>query len=183
MNVLQLIEQLQDLVEHSSMFPWPGRRFVDYEEFYRITEEIRRALPQELAQAAAILGDRDQVLTEAARETQGMVDEANRQAAAHVEVARQRAEELVSQEAVTRAAEYRGSEILATAEHHAAETLAAAEQEAEEVRASADHYAAEVLMRLDGLTDRIRTSVAEGRRHLEEEAAIAAAAARNRPVG
>jgi len=152
MEVHRLIEQLQDLVEHSSVFPWPGRRAVAYEEFYRLTEEIRRLLPQELAQATAIMTTRDEVLAGATRQAQEIVEQAQREAQIRLEAVDRQAADMVSQEAVTLAAEA-----------HARTIVADAETEAARIRAGADEYALALLGRLDAFVQRVQQSIAEGR--------------------
>jgi hypothetical protein len=157
MEVQKLIEQLQELMEHSSMFPWPGRRAVSYDEFFRITEEIKRLLPEELAKATAIMEQRDRVLAEAAQQAREMIDRANEQSLSALENARRQVEKAVSREEVCRAAEVRAEQIIAQAEH-----------EGQQIRLHADQYAADMLDRLAGFVGRVQQSIHDGRRSLAD---------------
>jgi len=164
MDVLGLIEELQDLMEHASMFPWPGRRAISYDAFFRVTEEIKRALPEEVAQARAIMEQRDRVLAEAATQAREIIDKASEQSLASLENARRQLESMVSDEEVVRRAEARAVEI-----------IEAAGREGDQIRAEADQYAADLLDRLSAFIVRMHDSVTEGRRALSERMAPPAA--------
>src|SRR3972149_4902266 len=110
MDVLRLIEELQDLMEHASMFPWPGRRAISYDAFFRITEGIKRALPEEIAQANAIMEQRDRVLAEAATQAREIIDKANEQSLASLDHVKRQLEAMVSDEEVVRRAEIRATQ-------------------------------------------------------------------------
>jgi hypothetical protein len=168
MDVQHLIEQLQDMVEHSSMFPWPGRRAINYDEFLRITEEIKNRLPEEVAQASAIMANRDRLLSEAAEsakqardqaaiEAQQIRDQSAHEAAVRVEGAQRHAEQLVSEQDIVLVAQARAEEILAHAEG-----------EAERVRAAADQYVVTLLDRMETFMARIQGSVAEAKQGYQE---------------
>lgn len=65
MKVLELINEVEELVEKGNSVPFSSKALVNPEEIIEILDEIRTALPPELAEARKIVAERKQILFEA----------------------------------------------------------------------------------------------------------------------
>src|SRR6266850_2033355 len=103
MDVLVLIDKLDDLVHNAKPVPLTDQVRVDKEEVYDILDQMRATIPEEIKQARWIVKERQEMLAEAKREAERIVKEA-----------RERQNQLVGEEEVTKAAE-RAAEAIANA--------------------------------------------------------------------
>src|SRR6478609_9714256 len=101
MDVLVLIDKLDDLVHNAKPVPLTDTVRVDKEEIYDILDQMRATIPEEIKQARWIVKERQEMLAEAKREAERIVKEA-----------RERQEQLVSQQEVTRQAERAAEDII-----------------------------------------------------------------------
>jgi len=166
LEIEQTIEQLEDLLETGSMLPWFGRRYVREEEFHRLVNQIRSALPQASSEASEITYQRERILNQAHEQAREILDQANHQALAQLEDARRSSEELVSQEHVVR-----------QAHRNAEEILRQADQQAAAVRAETERWLLSLFARLDHEVGRVAATVAEARAAAEAQAGRVAPAA------
>jgi hypothetical protein len=149
MDILQLIDRLEELFNESKTIPLTRNVMVDEDRMLDIIDQMRIAIPEEVKKAQQLLGQRDRVLAQAQ-------EEANRT----IEIARQKAEQLVAKEVVAVEAQRRADQILAQAR-----------AEGEGVRADADDYVIDSLRQLEAELDRIANQVRNGIRTVEEEQA------------
>src|SRR5919206_23891 len=91
MDVLVLIDKLDDTIHNAKQVPLTDQVRVDKEEIYDILDQMRATIPEEIKQARWIVKERQEMLAEAKREAERIVKEA-----------RERQEQLVSQQEVTR---------------------------------------------------------------------------------
>jgi phosphate starvation-inducible protein PhoH len=112
-----------------------------------IIDQMRIAIPEEVKKAQQLLGQRDRVLAQAQ-------EEANRT----LEIARQKADQLVSKDMVVQEAQRRADQLLAQAR-----------AEAETTRADADDYVIQSLTQLQEELERIANQVNNGVRTVKEE--------------
>ena len=96
MDVLVLIDKLDDLVHNAKPVPLTDQVRVDKEEIYDILDQMRATIPEEIKQARWIVKERQEMLAEAKREAERIVEEKRR---------RDRQERLVSEEEVTKPAD------------------------------------------------------------------------------
>ena len=94
MDVLVLIDKLDDLVHNAKAVPLTDQVRIDREEIYDILDQMRATIPEEIKQARWIVKERQEMLAEAKREAERIVKEA-----------RERQNQLVSEEEVTKQAE------------------------------------------------------------------------------
>jgi F0F1-type ATP synthase membrane subunit b/b' len=127
MDVLVLIDKLDDLVHNAKQVPLTDQVRVDKEEIYDLLDQMRATIPDEIKQARWIVKERQEMLAEAKREAERIVKEA-----------RERQEQLISQEEVTRQAERQAEDIV--------EDARARERE---IRLGAEDYADEILNTLE----------------------------------
>lgn len=147
MDILQLIDRLEELFNESRSIPLTRNVMVDEDRMLDIIDQMRIAIPEEVKRAQQLLGQRDRLLAQAQ-------EEANRT----LELARQKADQLIAREVVTQEAMRRAEQIVAQAR-----------AEAETIRADADAYAMNSLTQLQEELERLSHQVANGIRLLREE--------------
>ena len=149
MDILQLIDRLEELFNESKNVPFTKNVMVDEDRMLDIIDQMRIAIPEEVKKAQQLLGQRDRVLAQAQ-------EEANRT----IEIARQKADQLVAKELVAVEGQRR-SDVL----------LNQARTEAEGIRADADEYVMDSLTQLQAELERLLNQVGNGIRTLQEEQA------------
>ena len=147
MDILQLIDRLEELFNQSKSIPLTRNVMVDEDRMLDIIDQMRIAIPEEVKKAQQLLGQRDRVLAQAQ-------EEANRT----LELARQKADQLVTKDMVAQEASRRAEQILAQAR-----------TDAENVRIDADDYVLDSLNQLQAELERITNQVANGIRTVKDE--------------
>ena len=155
MDILQLIDRLEELFNESKNVPFTKNVMVDEDRMLDIIDQMRIAIPEEVKKAQQLLGQRDRVLAQAQ-------EEANRT----IEIARQKADQMVTKDIVAVEGQRR-SDLL----------LAQAHSEAENIRADADDYVMDSLTQLQTELERILNQVRNGINTLQEEQTRRASAA------
>jgi Mg/Co/Ni transporter MgtE len=159
MDILQLIDRLEELFNQSKTIPLTRNVMVDEDRMLDIIDQMRIAIPEEVKKAQQLLGQRDRVLAQAQ-------EEANRT----LDIARQKADQLIAKDMITVEAQRRSDQILTQAR-----------AEAENVRAEADDYVTDSLRQLEAELDRISNQVRNGIRTVEEEQARRAPSSTTQP--
>ena len=149
MDILQLIDRLEELFNQSKTIPLTRNVMVDEDRMLDIIDQMRIAIPEEVKKAQQLIGQRDRVLAQAQ-------EEANRT----IEIARQKAEQLVAKDMIVVDAQRRADQILAQAR-----------AEADNVRGGADDYAIDSLRQLEAELERNLNQVRNGIHMVEEEQA------------
>lgn len=149
MDILQLIDRLEELFNESKNVPFTKNVMVDEDRMLDIIDQMRIAIPEEVKKAQQLLGQRDRVLAQAQ-------EEANRT----IEIARQKADQLVMKDMIVQEAQRRAEQILAQAR-----------TDAEGIRADADEYVLDSLTQLQMELDRITNQVINGIRTVRDEQA------------
>ena len=147
MDILQLIDRLEELFNQSKSIPLTRNVMVDEDRMLDIIDQMRIAIPEEVKKAQQLLGQRDRVLAQAQ-------EEANRT----LELARQKADQLVTKDMVAQEASRRAEQILAQAR-----------TDAENIRIDADDYVLDSLNQLQAELERITNQVANGIRTVKDE--------------
>jgi F0F1-type ATP synthase membrane subunit b/b' len=149
MDILQLIDRLEELFNESKTIPLTRNVMVDEDRMLDIIDQMRIAIPEEVKKAQQLLGQRDRVLAQAQ-------EEANRT----LELARQKADQLVAKDMIVVEAQRRADQILSQAR-----------SEADNVRGDADDYVMDSLHQLETELERNLNQVRNGIRTVEEEQA------------
>lgn len=145
MDIMALIDRIEELIDNGRNVPLSNSRMVDADKIYEIIDEIRAQFPDELKQARWIV-----------KERQEMVEEAEKEANRILEEARDRAQSLAAEQ-----------EIVKLAESQAAEILDNARAREREVRLGAEDYADEMLANLEVNLGKLLTAVQRGRDRLQ----------------
>jgi len=145
MDVLVLIDKLDDLVHNAKSVPMTDTVRVDKEEIYDILDQMRATIPEEIKQARWIVKERQEMLAEAKKEAERIIRDA-----------RERQEQLVGQEEITKQAERAADDIV--------EDARARERE---IRLGAEDYADEILKTLEVNLSKFISAVQRGRERLQ----------------
>ncbi|MBC7266386.1 MAG: ATPase [Coriobacteriia bacterium] len=149
MDILALIDRIEEILEEGRSVPLSTKRLVDPEKIYEIIDEIRANFPDELKQARWIVKERQEMLEEAEKEANRILEEARERAAA-----------IASEQ-----------EIVKLAEQQAAEILDNARAKEREIRLGAEDYADEMLANLEVNLSKLLTAVQRGRDRLQGKVA------------
>lgn len=116
MNIEELLEQLDEALD--SGVKMPGKRVVvNADKIRAVIDDIRLNIPSEVKQARGIVADRADIITNAKREADGIIRNAE-----------ERANAMVSQEEITKLAQEKAGEIIANAQAKSREMRKAAQE-------------------------------------------------------
>ena len=76
MEIFTLLENLEELVENGTKVPLSSKVLVDKDELSEILEEIRMKLPDELKQAKWVKEERQRIISDAEKEAEDMIKDA-----------------------------------------------------------------------------------------------------------
>ena len=146
MDVLVLIDKLDDLVHNAKAVPLTDQVRIDREEIYDILDQMRATIPEEIKQARWIVKERQEMLAEAKREQDRLLQESGEQA-------------------VPEASQ---TEIVKLAERQAQEIIDEARRSAREMRLEMEDWADGMLATLETNLDKFLVAVRRGRERLHE---------------
>ncbi len=147
MDILHLIDRLEELFNQSKPFPLTRNVMVDEDKMLDIIDQMRIAIPEEVKKAQQLLAQKDRVMAQAQ-------EEANRT----LEIARQKADDLVHRDMIVVEAQRRAEQIVSQAR-----------MDAEATRREADNYVVDALTHLQNELERLSTQVRNGIRTVEED--------------
>lgn len=145
MDIMALIDRIEEIVDNGRSVPFSSNKMVDPDKVFEIIDEIRAQFPDELKQARWIVKERQEMLEEAEKEANRVLEEA-----------RDRAQTIASEQ-----------EIVKLAESQAAEILDNARSREREIRLGAEDYADEMLANLEVNLGKLLTAVQRGRDRLQ----------------
>ena len=156
-DILYLVDRLEELVGIGKRVPFSNRVMVEEADFLALVDQLRATVPNEVRQAQRVIGERAAIIAEAQGEAAKILD-----------VARQQAEYIVSQQGVLNEARQRGEELLRQVE-----------QEHKRSLGQIDQYALQQFTRVEDaiqqgmqvILDAVRESTAEmesAKRHIGE---------------
>ena len=145
MDVLELIDELRDLVHGAKRVPLSDEVRVDKEKLSGLLDRMRSTIPEEIEQARWIVTEREEMLAEAKREAERIVEEAHR-----------RQSQLVAEHQLIRLAERAAQDI-----------IDATRVREREIRLGAEDYAAEILDTLEVNLSKFMAAVQRGRERLQ----------------
>jgi cell division septum initiation protein DivIVA len=145
MDIMALIDRIEEVLESGRAVPFSNARMVDPDKVFEIVDEIRAQFPDELKQARWIVKERQEMLEEAEKEANRVLEEA-----------RDRAQAIASEQ-----------EVVKLAEQQAAAILEDARTKEREIRLGAEDYADEMLANLEVNLGKLLTAVQRGRDRLQ----------------
>lgn len=132
MDILHLIDDLEDMFEVSSTIPLTGKVMVDKEEAQHILEQLKRQIPADIQQAEEVNARRDQIISDAEKEANNVI-----------QAAKLEADRLVNED-----------DLVVEAHHRAADIMKKAEEESTEMREAAYDY-------VDGMLEQTQVNLSE----------------------
>ncbi|MFG2132009.1 cell division initiation protein [Streptomyces sp. NPDC048751] len=144
MDVQKKLDEIVAAVSGARSMPMSASCVVNRADLLSMLEEVRAALPDSLAQAQELIGDREQM----------------------VEQARQEAERIIETAHAERGSLISDTEVARRSQAEADRILAEARKEAEEVRAEADEYVDSKLANFEVVLTKTLGSVGRGREKL-----------------
>lgn len=147
MDILQLIDRLEELFNDAKALPFTHNVVVDEDKMLELIDQLRITIPEEVKKAQQVVAQRDRVMAQAQ-------EEANRT----LQIARDKADQLVQKDMVVQEAQRRAEQILSQAR-----------AEAESVRADADNYVLDTLIQLQEQIEKMGNQVANGIRMVQED--------------
>lgn len=147
MDILQLIDRLEELFNDAKAVPFTHNVVVDEDKMLELIDQLRITIPEEVKKAQQVVAQRDRVMAQAQ-------EEANRT----LQIARDKADQLVQKDMIAQEAQRRAEQILSQAR-----------AEAEAVRADADNYVLDTLMQLQEQIEKLGNQVTNGIRMVQED--------------
>jgi cell division septum initiation protein DivIVA len=140
MDILHLVDRLEEAFNAGRPIPLTRNLIVDEDRVLELIDQMRVSIPEEVKKAQQILNQRDKILAQAQEE-----------ATRTVQLAQEKAAQMVEREALVEQARARAQEITRSAQ-----------AEAENVRADADDYVLDVLTKLEAETARSLNQIRNG---------------------
>jgi len=147
MDILQLIDRLEELFNDAKALPFTHNVVVDEDRMLELIDQMRIAVPEEVKKAQQVMAQRDRVMAQAQ-------EEANRT----LQIARDKADQLVQKDMIVGEAQRRAEQIVNQAR-----------AEAEATRADADNYVIDTLMQLQDQIAKLSGQVSNGIRMVQED--------------
>jgi cell division septum initiation protein DivIVA len=147
MDILQLIDRLEELFNAAKAVPFTHNVVVDEDRMLELIDQMRIAIPEEVKKAQQVMAQRDRVMAQAQ-------EEANRT----LQLARDKAEQLVLKDMIVQEAQRRAEQIVSQAR-----------ADAEATRVDADNYVVDTLMQLQDQISKLSGQVGNGIRMVQED--------------
>ena len=146
MKVLELINEVEELEEKGNSVPFSSKALVNPEEIIEILDEIRTALPPELAEARKIVAERKQILFEAQADADRLKNDVEGKLRQVID----------------------NSEITKNAQTQAEIIIENAQTQAKEIRIGTQHYSDKILYNLQIKLKEINDQIEANRKELKD---------------
>lgn len=147
MDILHLVDRLEELFNESRPIWFTHSVIVDEDRMLDLIDQMRVSIPEEIKKSQQLLSNRDRLLAQAQEE-----------ASRTVQLARDKADQVVDRDPIVQAAQVRADQIIAQAR-----------AEAELTRREADDYVQGSLSNLQLELERLMNQVQNGIRTLQSE--------------
>ncbi len=147
MDILHLVDRLEELFNESRQLPFMRSVIIDEEKMLSIIDQMRVSIPDEIKKAQQLLAQKDRVLAQAQ-------EEANRT----LQLAREKADQLIEKDAIIQSAQGRASQVIDQAR-----------RDAKISRDEADQYVISSLSSLEQELQTLLNQVKNGIRTLNQE--------------
>ena len=145
MDILEVIEAIEDKIEHSMTIPFWGKGIIDKDELLDMFQEVRLKYPEEMKQARWVKEERQRIITDAQKE-----------AAEIIKSAEEKIVSMINEHEITKQAYEQANNIVENA--HA---------NAREIRVGANQYADGILRGMEEELIATVDSIRESRRELK----------------
>ncbi|MBM2826048.1 MAG: hypothetical protein HW403_112 [Dehalococcoidia bacterium] len=159
-DISYLIDRLESIIGSAQQLPLLGKVLLDRGALLALVDQMRLSLPEELKAAQDVLRERDGIIAKAQEEARRATREAE-----------ERANLLVQESEVYKAAETRARDTIALTERKAEGILSSANWEAQEQRRQIDLYSMDMLRRLEAHLSTHLSTLQGGIKALQETSA------------
>ena len=132
MNITGLLDYLKEELETASNMPLSNKCVVDRDKCLDIINDVLENLPNEIIEAETIRNEKSQIIYEAEREAEAIVEDAN-----------DKVDQMVDENEITRLAYEKAEQVVKNAQH-----------QSEEIRLSANEYVEDILADLESYIQR-----------------------------
>lgn len=146
MKVVELLNELEEMVEKGNSIPFSSKALVNPEEFVEIVDEIRTALPPEIAEARKIVAEKKQILFEAQADADRMKNDVEG-----------KLRQMIDEDEITKTAQTQAEIIIENAQ-----------TQAKEIRVGTQHYSDKILYNLQVKLKELNDQIEENRKQLKE---------------
>ncbi|MBQ9914710.1 MAG: ATPase [Clostridia bacterium] len=122
MEILEIIEALEEKIEHSFTIPFIGRGIIDKDTLLDLLQEARIKYPEEMKQAKWVKDERSRIIADAQKEAAAIIKGAEEKIAA-----------MVTEHEITKQAYENANQIVESAQDHAREIRLGANQYADNI--------------------------------------------------
>ncbi len=122
MEILEIIEALEDKIEHSFTIPFVGRGIIDKDVLLDLLQEARIKYPDEMKQAKWVKDERQRIIADAQKEAAAIIKSTEEKMAA-----------MVNEHEITKQAYENANQIVESAQEHAREIRLGANQYADNI--------------------------------------------------
>ena len=150
-DVLGLLNELEEIVDHSPKIPMTGKVLVDDNVIFELLDRVRAALPEELSNAKWVLKERERILNEAQVEAQKMMD----QGKSYVD-------KMAAENEVVKQAQSYGEDIVRQAQAYARDVKLGSVQYADDLLQHVEKSLYETLQSLRKNRDELKSLAKEG---------------------
>lgn len=151
MEILEIVDKIEELAISGKKFPMSRRTLVDPDQVLRLVDQLRVAVPEDLAKASEVLRKREDLLN------QGLEEARRIRASAETEF-RSRLDET----ALVKESQKHADQIINEANEKAQRIIESAQAEADKRRSAADAYSQEVLYQLEQDVASVLTTIRRG---------------------
>ena len=151
MEILGIIDKLESLAVSAKKMPVSRRVMIDPAQLLELVDQLRVAVPEDVAQAQEVLRKRDDLLNQS-------LDEARRMRASAENEVRSR----VDDSELMQEAQKQSDGLIAEAQERAQHVLDMADADAEQRRSASDVYSQEVLYKLEQEVASVLTTIRRG---------------------
>ena len=165
MKIIDLIQDIEDILETSSGFPLTGKVMVAPDEIREILKEIKQELPEEIQQSQWIKNERQRILDDAKAEYDRIINVAN-----------EKAEQLVEENDITLRAKKRADEIMRVTEQNVKDLKLGTFDYIddvlynfqEKIAAMNESYVQRIFGDMNDLFDKVNSTIASNRDEIKE---------------
>lgn len=145
MDILEIIEAIEDKIEHSMTIPFWGKGIIDKDELLDLMQEARLKYPEEMKQARWVKEERQRIIAEAQKEAADIIKSAEEKIVA-----------MINEHEITKKAYEQANQIVDSAQGNA-----------REIRVGANQYADGILRGIEEELIATVDNIRESRRQLK----------------
>lgn len=155
MTIEEIFEELETLLMESSHVPFTNKRIIEEDELVRLLDYLREVIPQEVLEARKVLAERTQIIENAQRDAQRVVDQAKVYGA-----------KMTDDNIISRQAQEQAQHVLQQTQEQARDLQRQAQEQAKQLQLDSANYADEVFRHLAGNLEKALEVVRQGHAEL-----------------